>query len=116
VRGLFVLFEFGAVIAVVILVALVVRAVAFGRPRVMPAVSATGSPAVVRRPVGGRWQSHHYAYAGHTVVSVARMTPAGEVFEEHVVTRIPDSDPDWSRKFLQARQEAEERAYHLNAD
>jgi hypothetical protein len=50
------------------------------------------------------------------VVSVARLTPAGEVAEEHVVTRIPDSDPDWSRKFLAAREEAEERAFHLNAE
>jgi hypothetical protein len=32
------------------------------------------------------------------------------------VARIPDLDEDWSRKFLQAKQEAEERAFHLNAD
>jgi hypothetical protein len=44
------------------------------------------------------------------------MTPAGEVLEEHVVARIPDLDEDWSRKFLQAKEEAEERAFHLNAD
>ena len=67
-------------------------------------------------PAGGRWQPHHYADDGHTVVAVARMTPAGEVIEEHVVARIPDVDEDWSRRFLQAKAEAEERAFHLNAD
>lgn len=67
-------------------------------------------------PTGGRWQAHHYADDGHTVVTVARMTPKGELIEEHVVARILDMDEGWSRKFLQAKQEAEERAFHLNAD
>ena len=67
-------------------------------------------------PVGGRWQPRHYADEGHTVVAVARMTQAGEVIEEHVVARIPDSDEDWSQRFLHAKAEAEERAFHLNAD
>jgi hypothetical protein len=49
-------------------------------------------------------------------VTVARMTPKGEVIEEHVVARILDMDEEWSRKFLQAKQEATERAFHLNAD
>ena len=67
-------------------------------------------------PPGGRWQPHHYADDGHTVVTVARLTPKGELIEEHMVARIPDLDEDWSRKFLEAKQEAEERAFHLNAD
>jgi pyridoxamine 5'-phosphate oxidase family protein len=67
-------------------------------------------------PTGGRWQPHHYADDGHTVVTVARVTPKGEVIEEHVVARILDMDEEWSRKFLQAKQEATERAFHLNAD
>lgn len=67
-------------------------------------------------PTGGRWQLHHYAADGHTVVTVARMTARGEVIEEHVVARILDTDEEWSHKFLQAKQEAEERAFHLNAD
>jgi hypothetical protein len=67
-------------------------------------------------PAGGRWRPRHYADDGHTVVTVARLTPKGELIEEHVVARIPDLDEDWSRKFLQAKQEAEERAFHLNAD
>lgn len=69
-----------------------------------------------RLRTGGRWQPYHYAADGQTVVVVARLTPRGEMIEEHLVARIPDLDEDWSRKFLQARQEAEERAFHLNAD
>jgi hypothetical protein len=67
-------------------------------------------------PTGGRWQPRHYADDGYTVVAVARLTGNGEMIEEHLVARIPDLDEDWSRKFLQAKQEAEERAFHLNAD
>jgi hypothetical protein len=104
VRGLLFLLELGIVLAVAYLA--------------YRGISALGGrrAGVVALPVGGRWQTHHYAYAGHTVVSAARLTPSGEVVEEHVVTRIPDSDPDWSRKFLAAREEAEERAFHLNAE
>jgi pyridoxamine 5'-phosphate oxidase family protein len=65
---------------------------------------------------GGRWQPRHYADDGHTVVTVARLTPKGELIEEHMVARIPDLDEDWTRKFLEAKQEAEERAFHLNTD
>ena len=65
---------------------------------------------------GGRWRPNHYAEDGQTVVVVARAGPTGEVLEEHVVARIPDSDPQWSSKFVEAKQEAEERAFHLNAD
>jgi len=65
---------------------------------------------------GGRWQPRHYADGGHTVVTVARLTPKGELIEEHIVARVRDLDEDWTRKFLEAKQEAEERAFHLNAD
>jgi pyridoxamine 5'-phosphate oxidase family protein len=67
-------------------------------------------------PTGGRWQPRHYADDGYTVMTVARLTGKGDMIEEHLVARIPDLDEDWSRKFLQAKQEAEERAFHLNAD
>ena len=63
-----------------------------------------------------KWQPTHYADNGATVVAVVRTTPAGKVFEENLVARIPDDDDDWSRKFLDAKLEAEERAFHLNAD
>jgi pyridoxamine 5'-phosphate oxidase family protein len=108
VRGLLFLLELAIVLAVAYLAYRGIAALSAGRRLALPA------PA--RPAEGGRWQTHHYVYAGHTVVSVARLTPAGEVVEEHVVTRIPDSDPDWSRKFLAAREEAEERAFHLNAE
>jgi hypothetical protein len=66
-----------------------------------------------------RWQARHRAHPGargdETVVVVALTLPSGEVLDEHVVARIPDSDPDWNTRFLRAREEAEERAFHLNA-
>jgi pyridoxamine 5'-phosphate oxidase family protein len=79
-------------------------------------VTAVPASQTRRLPTGGRWQARHYADDGHTVVAVVRMTSSGEVVEEHVVARIADADEDWSRKFLAAQQEAEERAFHLNAD
>ncbi len=109
VRALVILLEIGTIIAVVFLVAVGVTALARGRQRQLPLGGA-------QLPRGGRWQPRHFADQGHTVVAVARVTPSGDVIEEHVVARIPDSDEDWSRKFLQAKQEAEERAFHLNAD
>jgi len=96
------LVEVALVLAVVYLVYSAVVTSTRGRPRQLP--------------TGGRWQPRHYADDGHTVVTVARLTRRGELIEEHVVARIPDLDEDWSRKFLEAKQEAEERAFHLNAD
>lgn len=83
--------------------------------RPQPPLAPSGSPAppLVK---GARWRSHHFADDGHTVVAVARVTPAGDVIEHLVVARIEDLDEDWSRKFLAAKQEAEERAFHLNAE
>ena len=101
-RALAGLAEVAIVLAVVYLVYSAVTTSARGRQR--------------RFPPGGRWQPRHYADDGHTVVTVARLTPKGEMIEEHLVARIPDLDEDWSRKFLQAKQEAEERAFYLNAD
>jgi hypothetical protein len=62
----------------------------------------------------GAWLLH-YARTVHGR-GVARETPEGHVIEKHVVALIPDSDQDWSRKFVEAKLEAEERAFHLNAD
>jgi pyridoxamine 5'-phosphate oxidase family protein len=102
VRALAVLVEVAIVLVVAYLVYSGFTALTRGRQRQLP--------------TGGRWQPRHYADDGHTVVAVARMTSAGEMIEQHVVARIPDLDEDWSRKFLQAKEEAEERAFHLNAD
>jgi hypothetical protein len=113
VRALVGLVEVAVVLAVLYLVYSAVTASTRGRPRQLP----TGGRWQPRQlPTGGRWQPRHYADDGHTVVTVARLTRNGELIEEHLVARIPDLDEDWSRKFLQAKQEAEERAFHLNAD
>jgi len=80
------------------------------------AVTTSGRGRRRQLPPGGRWQPRHYADNRHTVVTVARLTPKGELIEEHMVARIPDLDEDWTGKFLEAKQEAEERAFHLNAD
>ncbi|BCJ59775.1 hypothetical protein Jiend_31970 [Micromonospora endophytica] len=65
-----------------------------------------------------RWAVRHYAIPGrgHTVVGVSLIDAEGRVRSEHVVARIPDGAPDWQRDFVAARQEAEERAFHLNID
>ena len=70
-----------------------------------------------RRPdTGARWRLRHYGERGETVVAVSLMPPDGRVLDEHVVDRIRDNDPEWSLRFLRAKEEAEERAFHLNAD
>ena len=61
-----------------------------------------------------RWQVLHYGRNGQTVVAVGLVPPDGRVLDEHVVDRIADGDPEWSDRFLLARESAEERAYHLN--
>ncbi|MFV2103874.1 resistance to Congo red protein [Micromonospora sp. LOL_024] len=68
--------------------------------------------------LSARWAVRHYAIPGrgHTVVGVTLADADGRVHGEHVVARIPDDAQDWQRDFIVARQEAEERAFHLNAD
>ncbi|MEV6693222.1 hypothetical protein AB0M35_17305 [Micromonospora sp. NPDC051196] len=68
--------------------------------------------------MSARWAVRHYAIPGrgHTVVGVALTDAEGRVRGEHVVARIPDDAQDWQRDFVAARQEAEERAFHLNID
>ncbi|MCI4065674.1 hypothetical protein MRQ36_25200 [Micromonospora sp. R77] len=61
-----------------------------------------------------RWQVLHYGRDGRTVVAVGLVTPRGRVLDEHVVDHLPDGDPEWNDRFLRARENAEERAYHLN--
>ena len=76
-------------------------------------VRRRGRPSV---PTTSTWQLLHYCQDGHTVVAVARETPEGHVIEKHIVASILDSDEDWTRKFADAKLDAEERAFHLNAD
>jgi type II secretory pathway pseudopilin PulG len=69
-----------------------------------------------RLSAAARWRMRHYAHQGETVVTVALTPPGGQVIEEHVVDRFPDADAEWEQRFLAAREEAERRAFHLNAD
>jgi pyridoxamine 5'-phosphate oxidase family protein len=93
------------VLAVLLLVILVAAAVGMAARR-----------RVARRSASARWRMRHYAHQGETVVTVALTAPDGQVLEEHVVDRFPDADGEWEQRFLTAREEAERRAFHLNAD
>ncbi|MBY8874154.1 hypothetical protein K7640_20205 [Micromonospora sp. PLK6-60] len=63
-----------------------------------------------------RWQVVHYGQDGHTVVAVGLLPRRGGTpLDEHVVDRIPAGDPEWTTRFLHAREVAEERAFHLNS-
>ena len=93
------------VLAVILLIVLVAAAVGLAARR-----QAT------RRSAAARWRMRHYADRGQTVVTVALTEPDGQVAEEHVVDRFADGDPAWEQRFLAAREEAEQRAFHLNAD
>jgi hypothetical protein len=86
---------------------------------VVVVVAATGAATrrrETRLSAAARWRMRHYADQGETIVAVALTAPDGRVFEEHVVDRFADGDPDWEQRFLAAREEAERRAFHLNAD
>ena len=69
-----------------------------------------------RTRADARWRQRHYGLNGRTVVAVSLMLPSGEVLDEHVVERLPDDAPEWTDRFLRAREEAEQRAFHLNTD
>jgi hypothetical protein len=77
--------------------------------------SALSRGATRRSHEGATWRVRHYSERGDTVVAVALTLPRGDVVDEHVVERVPDADPDWQQRFLLAKQEAEERAFHLNS-
>jgi pyridoxamine 5'-phosphate oxidase family protein len=93
------------VLAVILLVVLVVAATGVATRRRETRLSAAA-----------RWRMRHYAHQGETIVAVALTPPDGRVIEEHVVDRFPDGDVEWEQRFLAAREEAERRAFHLNAD
>jgi hypothetical protein len=64
-----------------------------------------------------RWHVAVTMVDDRDVVVTVRLTGrADAVLAEHVVARIAGDDAGWQRRFLAARQEAEERAFHLNAD
>ena len=69
-----------------------------------------------RALASARWKAHHRGEPGATVVTVRLALPGGRVVDEHVVARVDDAAPDWSMRFVDATQQAEERAFHLNTD
>ena len=69
-----------------------------------------------RREREARWRVRHYTTGNNMVVAVCRDAPDGTVLDEHVVARIPQDEPDWQARFLAAREEAQQRAYHLNEE
>jgi hypothetical protein len=73
----------------------------------------TGHQAVLTS--GAKWRVRHYGEQDVRVIAVSLVSEGGRVLDEHVVDRIPDSDPAWEEHFLGAMQTAEERAFHLNA-
>src|SRR3982750_4898308 len=93
------------VLAVILLVVLVVAAAGVATRKRETRLSAAA-----------RWRLRHYAHQGETIVAAALPGPDGRVLGEHVVDRFPDDDAEWERRFLAAREEAERRAFHLNAD
>jgi pyridoxamine 5'-phosphate oxidase family protein len=63
------------------------------------------------------WRFRHYTRDGDTVVAVSKVVPGtDEVLEEQVLKRFASTEPNWEELFLTARLEAEQRAFHLNAD
>jgi hypothetical protein len=70
---------------------------------------------IARRDAAARWHLRHFGEGACTVVAVSLFAPGGPVLDQHVVARIPTDDPEWTTRFLEAKEIAEERAFHLNA-
>ncbi|HLL64550.1 MAG TPA: hypothetical protein VK453_02255 [Micromonosporaceae bacterium] len=69
----------------------------------------------IRADPAARWQLRHFGDRDETVVTVSLFAPGGPVLDQHVVARIRTEDPEWTARFLEAKEIAEERAFHLNA-
>ena len=67
-----------------------------------------------RRRDRARWVAAVTIVDERMVVAVRLTTGDDRVLAEDVVARIAADEADWQRRFLAARQDAEERAYHLN--
>ena len=100
-RLIAVVFALGVVLTLVYLVYLMVSRGTVRQPAVLES--------------GAKWKVRHYGEQDSRVVAVSLLSGSGRVLDEHVVDRIPDTDPAWEERFLRARQIAEERAFHLNA-
>jgi hypothetical protein len=95
------LVEVLAVIAVVAIIAYLTYAI----------VGATSQPQQKAANADAHWVTAHYAVSGATRVVVQRVGRAtGDVLDEHVVVEIPNGDPDFDQKFLEAMAQARGRA------
>lgn len=57
-----------------------------------------------------RWTATHYAAGATTRVVVRKLGLGDDVLDEYLVAEIPNSDPRFDSKFLDAMAEARERA------
>ena len=90
----------------------VALALTYGGYQLATAVTASRARRSRRR---ARWRVIHHGQQGQTVIAVNLMLPDGRVVDSHVVARLDDSCPDWTERFLLAKELAEERAFHLNS-
>jgi hypothetical protein len=68
-------------------------------------------------PTTARWEAAHYAVGPSTHVVVRKKAQAtGDVLDEHLLAVIPDDDPDWDMRFLEAMAQARARAALLESE
>jgi hypothetical protein len=59
---------------------------------------------------GARWRVAHFARGNKTHVVVRKVLPDGAtVIDEHLVATVPEDDPEYDAKFLEAMSQARER-------
>jgi hypothetical protein len=98
-------------VTVTILRALVVLAALVAVGYVIYAVSGTARQRGGVTDARTRWVATHHAVNDVTRIVVRRVRVDDDVVvDEHVVAEIPDSDPDFDDKFLEAMAEARARA------
>jgi hypothetical protein len=98
-----------AVLAVVVMIALTMYALTRG----------SGKPEVTPVDSTARWVATHYSVDTVTRVAVRKVRVDGrDVLDEHVLVEIPDNDPDFEAKFIDAMAQARTRAalFELESD
>ena len=78
------------------------------------AVSGLAGRLTARRTLPGspgHWQVAHFAKDGHTHVVVRKVGPDGvNLVDEHLIAAVPEQDPNYDARFLEAMAQARERA------
>ena len=83
---------------------------------VIARLRAAGFPLVLVAHAYAALDSYIYGFAlQESSLALGTREETPEVAQA-MLARFLDTDEEWSRRFLQAKQEAEERAFHLNAD